>query len=126
MVIYAEFLDSRNTRIDQSESMLLATSEAEFGQASVVDAGTSGAIASAVAARKVHLSIDQVVVRRWSNQVFVWEVGPDDTFENSQVAFVVVVVDCDRAKIDVVWVVHRAMYHLTRDVKFEFPYLMGR
>ena len=58
MIINAEFLDSLDAAVDQSQSMLLATGEAELGQASVVDAGSCGAVARTVATRKVHLSID--------------------------------------------------------------------
>lgn len=71
MVVYTELLDSSDTGIDQSKPMLLATREAEFGQASIVDAGANGTISSAVTTCKVHLSVDQVVVRCWSNEAFV-------------------------------------------------------
>ena len=84
--------------------MLLATSEAEFGQASIVDADASGAVARAVATSKVHLSVDKVVVRWWSNGVFVCEVSPHHTLKDGKVVFVVVVVEGHWAKIDVVCV----------------------
>lgn len=71
MIIYTKFLDSSNAGIDQPQPVLLATREAEFGQAGIVDAGAGGAVASAVTACKVHLSVDQVVVRCWSNEAFV-------------------------------------------------------
>lgn len=58
MIIYAKFLDRSDAGIYQPQSVLLATSEAELGQAGIVDAGAGGAVASAVTARKVHLSID--------------------------------------------------------------------
>lgn len=85
--------------------MLLSTSEAEFGQASIVDAGASGAIAGAVTTGKVHLSVDQVVVSWWSNKAFVCEISPHDTFEDGEVVCVVVVIERHWTKIDVVWVV---------------------
>ena len=71
MAIYTEFLNSSDTGIDQPQPMLLATSEAEFGQASVVDTGTYGAVASAITTCKVHLPVDQIVVRCWSNEAFI-------------------------------------------------------
>lgn len=71
MVIYTEFLDSSDTSVDQPQPMLLATSEAELGQASIIDAGAHGTVASAVTTCKVHLAVDQVVVRCWSNEAFV-------------------------------------------------------
>ena len=112
MVIYTEFLDSGDTRIDQPQPMLLAASEAEFGQASIVDAGAGGAVASAVTTCKVHLSVDQIVVRCWSNEAFVCEISPHDTFEDGKVALVVVIIECYRAKINVVGVIHWAVYDL--------------
>ena len=92
--------------------MLFATSEAKFGQASVVDAAASGAIASAVTTCKVHFSVDQVIVRRWSNDALVREVSPHDTFEDSEVVFMVVVVESHWAEVDVVWIVFWTVYHL--------------
>lgn len=116
MVIYTEFLNRSDTSIDQPQPMLLATSEAEFGQASVVDTGTYGAVASAITTCKVHLPVDQVVVRCWSNEAFVGEVGPHDAFEDSEVLFMVVVVQCHWAKVYVIWVIRWAVYHLVGDV----------
>ncbi len=84
--------------------MLLAACEAEFGQAGVVDAGASGGVAGAVTACKVHFSVDQVIVRWWSDKVLVCKVSPYNAFEDGEVVFVVVVVECYRAKIDVVFV----------------------
>ena len=81
MIINAEFLDSLDTAINQSQSMLLATSEAEFGQASTIDAAASGAVARSNSTCKVLFSVDQVVVRWWSNGIFVCEVSPYHTFK---------------------------------------------
>ncbi len=58
MIVYAEFLNSLNTAINQPQPMLLATCEAEFRQASVVDAGAIGTVAGAVTTRKVHFTVD--------------------------------------------------------------------
>lgn len=102
MVIYTEFLDSLDAAIDQSQSMLLAISEAEFGQASVVDAGARSAAASAVTTCKIHFPVDEIVVRWWPNQVLVCEVSPYDTLKDGKVGFVVVIIERHRAKIDVV------------------------
>ena len=81
MIIDAEFLDSLDTAINQSHSMLLAASEAESGQARIVDAAASGAVARTNSTCKVHLSVDQVVVRWWSNGILVCEVSPYHTFK---------------------------------------------
>ena len=58
MIIYAKFLDRSDAGIHQPQSVFLPTCETEFGQASIVDAGAGGAVASAIATCKVHLSID--------------------------------------------------------------------
>lgn len=58
MIIYTEFLNRSDASIHQPQPVLLATSEAELGQAGIVDAGTGGAVAGAVTACKVHLSVD--------------------------------------------------------------------
>ena len=105
MIINAEFLDSLDTGIDQSQSMLLATSEAELGQASIVNAGACGAVPRAVATCKVHLSVDQVVVRWWSNCIFVGEVSPHHALKYGIVVPVVVVVKRYRPKINVICVI---------------------
>ena len=128
MVINAEFLDSLDTGIDQSQSMLLATDEAELGQASIVNAGACGAVARAVnravaraiartvaravATCKVHLSVDQIVVRWWSNGIFVCEVSPHHALKYGKVVPVVVVVKRYGTKIDVICVIRWAMYYL--------------
>ncbi len=103
MIVYAEFLNSLNTAINQPQPMLFATCEAEFGQASVVDAGTSSSVAGAVTTCKVHFSVDQVIVRWWSNKVLICKISPYNAFEDGEVVFVVVVVERYRAKIDVVF-----------------------
>lgn len=105
MIINAEFLDSLDTAIDQSQSMLLATSEAELRQASIVDAGACGAVARTVATCKIHLSVDQIIVRRWSNGIFVCEVSPHHTLKYGIVVLVVVVVKRYGAKVNVVCVI---------------------
>ena len=105
MVINAEFLDSLDTGIDQSQSMLLATGEAELGQASIVNAGACGAVTRAVATVKVHLSVDQIVVRWWSNGILVCEVSPHHALKYGKVVPVVVVVKRYGAKIDVICVI---------------------
>ena len=104
MVIYTELLDSSDASADQPQPMLLAPSEAKFGQASIIDAGASGAVASAVTTCKVHLSVDQVVVRCWSNKTLVGKVSPHDPFEDREVVFVVIVVQSHWAKINIVCV----------------------
>ena len=83
--------------------MLLATCEAEFRQASVVGAGASGSVAGAVTTCKAHFSVDQVIVRWWSNKVLICKVSPYNTFEDGEVVLVVVVVERYRAKVDVVF-----------------------
>ena len=105
MVINAEFLDSLDTAVDQSQSMFLATGEAELGQASIVDAGACGAIARTVATCKVHLSVDQIVVRWWSNGIFVCEVSSHHALKYGEVVLVVVVVKRYGAKINVICVI---------------------
>ena len=112
MVINAEFLNSLDTGIDQSQSMLLATGEAELGQASIFDAGACGAVARAVATCKIHLSVDQIVVRWWSNGIFVGKVSPHHALKYGKVVLVVVVVKCYGAKIDVICVIGWAVYYL--------------
>ena len=112
MIINAEFLDSLDTTVHQSQSMLLAASEAEFGQARIVDAVACGAVARTISTCKIHFSIDQVVVRWWSNGVFICEVSPHHTFKYGEVVIVIVVVEHHWAKIDVVRDIGWAMYYL--------------
>ena len=112
MIIYTEFLDSLDTGIHQPQSILLATSEAKFRQASVVDAGAGGDVASAVTACKVHLSVDQVVVGWRSNKVFVCKLGTHNTFKDGEVSLVIIVIECHRANIHVVGIILWAVYYL--------------
>ena len=105
MIIYTEFLDCLDAAVDQPQSILLSTGEAEFGQASIVDAGSRGAVACAVATCKVHLSIDEIVVRWWSNQIFVCDVCPHHTFKYGVVVLVIVVIERYRTKVDVICLV---------------------
>ena len=106
MIINAEFLDGLDTAIDQSQSILLATGEAELGQASTVDAGACrGAVARTVATCKIHLSVDQIVVRWWSNGILVCEVSPHHSLKYGKVVLVIVVIKRYGAKIDVICVI---------------------
>lgn len=120
MVIYTEFLDCLDTAVDQSQSMLLAASETEFGQASIADAVSSGAVACAVACAvasvvatcKVHLSIDEIVVRWWPNEIFDPNVCPHHTFKYGEVVLVIVVVERYWSEIGVICVRRWAVYYL--------------
>lgn len=112
MVIYTELLDCLDTAVDQSQSMLLATSETKFGQASIADAVSSGAVARTVATCKVHLSIDKIVVRWWSNEIFDPNVCPHHTFKYGEVVFVIVVVERYWAEIDIICISRWAVDHL--------------
>lgn len=120
MVIYTELLDCLDTAVDQSQSMRLATSETKFGQASIADAVSSGAVtravtravARAVATCKVHLSIDEIVVGWWSNEIFDPNVCPHHTFKYGEVVLVIVVVERYWAEIDIICVGRWAVYYL--------------
>ena len=112
MVVYTEFLNGLDTAIDQPQSMLLATGEAKLGDASVVDAGAGGAVASAIATCEIHLSIDQVVIRWWSHEVLDCKIGPHHALEDGVVIVVVIIVERHRANIDVIRVIRWTMYYL--------------
>lgn len=92
--------------------MLLAAGETKFRQASIIDAGSSGAVARAVATCKVHLAIDEIVVGWWSNKIFDRYVCPHHTFKYGEVVLVIVVVERYWAEIDVICVSRWAVYYL--------------
>ena len=114
MIVDAEFLDSLDTAVDQSQSVLLATGEDELGQASIVDASACGAVACAIATCKIHLSVDQVIVRWWSDGILVREVSPHHALKYGKVVPVVVVVKRYGAKIDVICMMRWTVYYLLR------------
>ena len=92
--------------------MLLATGEAKLGDASIVHAGASGAVACATTTCEIHLSVDQVIIGWWSHEVLVCNIGPHHALKDGIVVFMVVIVERHGAKVNVIREIRRTVYYL--------------
>lgn len=103
-----ELLNCLNTGIDETESMFLATRESELGQAGIVHTRRVGVVLRGRLAIKVHLTIDEVIVRGWAEFA---EISALNVLQNTEIVTMVVVVQRDWAKIDIVIIVLGPVYN---------------
>ena len=108
MIVDAELLNGGGASIHQSKTMFLAAGEVELCQSGIVHTRSGGAVADSIATVKAHFAIDQIVVGRRSH---FSQVRPHDIFQDIIVVSVVVVVQGDRANIDIVLMGVRTVYH---------------
>ena len=105
MVVNAKFLNALCACIHQAEKVRLAAGKLELGDPSIVRTFVGSGRVRAV---KIHLSVDEVVIRRRSESS---RVSAHHALKDGKVRGMKVIVKGDRSQVDVVIGAFGAVYH---------------